>query len=178
MSSNQRTNLTASIEKQQSVQSDELLVLPNWSLSAPKNNSLTRNLIKNDSNDFELPSVEEKRFICQKYQRSCISKTCNNRLRNLLDNGTLETTQNNTNNINDNRLKTVIVSDSSNGLYLKTINSEKQMKQIDAYRKFKSELGYNYSRRLPITNIQTVPDFLIAPKFLIRPKSKFKKKEK
>jgi hypothetical protein len=153
---NIRSSLASSADKQNL--NEDLLILPKWSFSPQKNS----NQIKNSKNasptsDFELPSVDDKRFIY-----SLKKKLCKKRLRNLLDNGIESKSE--SSKISKKINAVINDAENSNEFLFTKVGTDKQLKQIESYKKFKAELGFSFSRRLPITSIKSVPNFLIRPK--------------
>lgn len=141
--------------------SEELLILPNWSLNSKNGKNSTT-----PDSDTQSSSTEENSVSQSKRLINSRKVTKPRRLRNLLDNGVMAESSTSFLSRND-RANTFVVADNSDSSFClskqKKSNQEKQIKQIDAYRKFKAELGFSFSRRLP--NSRSAQ---LAPKFLIK----------
>lgn len=143
----QKNNLVSSIEKNSL--NDDLLIVPNWSLSIC-------NRTKNETPESETQSTDDSTTSTKRFNQSIKRKQSKTKLRNLLDNGVF-------NEMNKKSNSFVITDNTAGLLFLTKLNKEKQLKQVDTYRKFKAELGFSFSRRLPNISIQSAPSFFIRP---------------
>ena len=127
-----------------------------------KSNKASEFLKSSNQSNQEFPFLNESLIPSKSLFQSLKKKENKLRLRNLLDDGT-----DTSNGLQSNeKLSAFVMPENFQDklFYLSENSDERQLKQIETYKDFKSKLGFSFSRRrLPMATINSAPNFIVRP---------------